>query len=191
MKSANDTKQKLINATREMIDNNGIQSISLREIGNKVQLSRSAIYRHFKSKEDLLSAIVLENFKMLKENICHLINQTDDPICVLVAVLKYYYNFGVNNQEHYSLMFCGEFKKELYPNVYHAAFELFEIVSNCIAKAQEQNRIINKSLKEIAAMSYAFVHGLVLLKFAGHDESEKGLDTPYDLIDSFLGMLAV
>ncbi|MGV8121673.1 MAG: TetR/AcrR family transcriptional regulator [Candidatus Xenobiia bacterium LiM19] len=191
MKSINDTKQKLIDTTRQIIDAGGIHSVSMREIGSKVQLSRSAAYRHFKSKEDLLAAIVLENFKTLKNSICDLINGVDDPLTVLEAVLRYYYDFGVRNREHYRLMFGNQFNKEQYPDIHYTAFEIFEIVSNSIEKAQRQKHVTGKPSKIPAAVAYAFIHGLVELNLAGHYEPEKGLDTPYDLIHSFLDMLQV
>lgn len=191
MKSTNDTKQKLIDVTRQMIDSGGINSVSMREIGKKVQLSRSATYRHFKNKDELLAAIVLENFKMLKKGICELIIEIDDPINTVEAILRHYYDFGVRNREHYRLMFGNELKKEQYPEIYCAAFEIFEIVLTCIEKAQEQKSFIGKPSKELTAIAYAFIHGLVELNFAGHYESEKGLDEPYSLIHSFWGMLQV
>lgn len=191
MKSINDTKQKLIDTTRQIIDTGGIHSVSMREIGSKTQLSRSATYRHFKSKEDLLAAIVLENFKMLKNSICDLINGIDDPVIILEAILRCYYDFGVSHREHYRLMFGNEFKKEQYPDIHYTAFEIFEIVSNSIAKVQRQKHVIGKSSKILAAVAYAFIHGLVQLNLAGHYEPEKGLDTPYDLIHSFLDTLQV
>jgi len=191
MKSTNDTKQKLIDTTKQIIDTGGIHSVSMREIGSKIQLSRSATYRHFKNKEDLLAAIVLENFKMLKKGICDLINETDDSILNLEAILKYYYDFGVRHPEYYRLMFGDEFRKEQYTDIHTTAFEIFEIVSDSIAKAQRQNNVTGKPSKELAAIAYAFIHGLVELNLAGHYESEKGLDAPYNLIHSFLDMLRV
>lgn len=189
MKSMNDTRSKLIETTRQLIDTGGIQSVSMREIGTRIQLSRSATYRHFKSKEDLLATIVLENFKMLKNCICDLINRIDDPVTVLEEIMRCYYDFGVTNKEHYRLMFDSEFNKEQYPDIHYTAFEIFEMVSSCIAKAQAQEKINGTSSSKLAAVAYAFIHGLVELNIAGHYEPEKGLDTPYELIHSFLDTL--
>lgn len=187
----NKTKQKLLNVTREMIDNEGIDSVSMREIGKKVQLSRSALYRHFRNKEDLLAAIVVENFETLRNAIHHLIQDIEEPVRIVESILVVYYDFGVNNHDHYGLMFGREWHKELYPDVYTAAFKTFETVAAFLAKAQEQKCIINKPVKELTAMVYAFIHGLIELKFAGHNESEKGLNDPYSLIKSLLSMIQV
>ena len=63
-KSSNDTKQRLINVTRQMIDANGIDSVNMRDLGEKMNLSRSAVYVYFKNKEDLLAAIATEDFRI-------------------------------------------------------------------------------------------------------------------------------
>jgi AcrR family transcriptional regulator len=189
MNNHNDTKQKLIIVTKQMIDDGNIESVSLREIGKKAQLSRSAVYRHFKSKEDMFSAIVLENFKTLHTDLFNIISETADPVDVLVSLMRHYYHFGISNPEHYNLMFCNRFDKEQYPKVHMAALETFEAVLGCIINAQMQNRIVDKPTKELAALAYSFIHGLVLLNSSGHKEQEKGLDDPHKLIDSFINMI--
>ncbi|WP_238917912.1 TetR/AcrR family transcriptional regulator [Clostridium sp. YIM B02555] len=73
MKNGNDTKQKLIDVTRQMIDKSGINSVNMRDLGKEMNLSRGAVYVYFKNKEDLLAAIVTEDFEMLKSCICKLI----------------------------------------------------------------------------------------------------------------------
>jgi AcrR family transcriptional regulator len=191
MKSSNETKQKLINVTKQMIDTNGIDSVSMRELGKEMELSRSAVYRHFKNKEDLLAAIVTENFETIKSRICQLIDEINDPRKLVYAMLYTYYDFGIKNQEHYQLMFRKQWNKEQYPNMHISAYELFEIIEKCIEKAQAQKCNSRKSTKQLVAMVAAFIHGLVELNSAGHLESEKGLDDPTSLIHSFVDLIFV
>jgi len=69
MKANTDIKRKLVDVTRHMIDTNGIDSVSMRDLGKEMNLSRSAVYRHFKNKEDLLAAITAENFEVINRRI--------------------------------------------------------------------------------------------------------------------------
>jgi AcrR family transcriptional regulator len=191
MKSSNETKQKLIDVTRHMIDTNGIDSVSMRDLGKEIKLSRSAVYRHFKNKDDLLAAIVTENFETIKSCICKLIGEINDPRKLVYAILYTFYDFGIRNQEHYQLMFRKQWNKEQYPNLHISAFELYGIIEKCLEKAQEQKYTISKSPKQLTAMVSAFIVGLVELNSAGHLESEKGLDDPTDLINSFVDLIFV
>ncbi|MDF2961934.1 MAG: hypothetical protein K0S39_3669 [Paenibacillus sp.] len=183
----NDTKQKLIHITRQMIDQLGIDAISMRELGKEMNLSRSAMYRHFKNKEDLLAAIVAENFEMLTGNIRKIIENINDSRKLLYAILYAYFDYGIKNPEHYQLMFRKQWDKELYPDLYYSAFEIFKLVEMCLEKAGN----IRKTPTQSTAIMYAFIHGLVELNSAQHSESEKGLDNPTNLIDSFLDLIFI
>lgn len=189
MKTINETKQNLINVTRQMIDKDGIDSVSMRDIGKEIKLSRSAVYRHFKNKEDLLASVVVENFEILKNHILTLTKRIYEPQKLVYEVLYTYYDFAIKNREHYQLMFGRKWNKEQFPNLYAAAFEIFEIVEKCLGKVLEQECSIRKPIKELTAMVYAFIHGLVELNFSGHSESEKGLDDSISLINSFLELI--
>src|SRR6202034_1661908 len=45
----------LLTAAREILDENGLQAVGLRETARRVGVSATAAYRHFTSKEDLLA----------------------------------------------------------------------------------------------------------------------------------------
>lgn len=183
----NDTKQKLIHITRQMIDQQGIDGISMRELGKEMNLSRSAMYRHFKNKEDLLAAIVAENFEILTSNIREITENINDSRELIYAILYAYFDFGITNQEHYHLMFRKQWDKELYPDLHYSAFGIFKLVEKCLEKAGN----IRKSPTQSTAIMYAFIHGLVDLNFAQHSETEKGLDNPSHLIESFLDLIFI
>lgn len=191
MKSSNDTKQRLIDVTRKMIDTNGVDSVSMRDLGKEMNLSRSAVYVYFKNKDDLLAAIVTENFNTIKSCICQLIEEIDDPRKLVYEILCTFYDFGIKNQDHYPLMFRKQWNKEQYPNLHTSAFQLFSIFEECLAKAREQKCTINKSARQLTAMASAFIFGLVELNSAGHLESKKGLDDPTGLIHSFVDLIFI
>ena len=191
MENGIDTKQKLLDVTRQMIDTNGIDSVSMRDLGKEMNLSRSAVYRHFKNKEDLLASIVTENFDMLISRLRKLTGEIDDPRKLVSEILYTLYDFGIKNYEHYQLMFIKQWDKNQYENLHVSAFELFRIIYNCLEKAHGQKHTVSKSPKQLTAMGSAFIIGLVELNSAGHFESEKGFDDPTGLINSFLDLMFV
>lgn len=191
MNTNNDTKRKLIDVTRHMIDTNGIDSVSMRDLGKEMNLSRSAVYRHFKSKEDLLAAITAENFEVLNRRIDKLMGEIDDPKELIYAVLYTHYDYGISNPEHYRLMSQKQWNKEEYPDLHSSAFKLYELIERCLQKAQERTHTFSKSSRHLTAMIGAFIHGLIELSFAGHLEAEKGFDDPSGLIKSFLDIILV
>jgi AcrR family transcriptional regulator len=55
----------LLAAAREILDENGLQAVGLRETARRVGVSATAAYRHFTSKEDLLASVAAEGFHEL------------------------------------------------------------------------------------------------------------------------------
>lgn len=52
-----DLKTALVMAARNAIERDGIQSLSLRSLAQEIGVARSAPYRHFETKQDLLDAL--------------------------------------------------------------------------------------------------------------------------------------
>ncbi|NRT86322.1 hypothetical protein [Clostridium beijerinckii] len=72
----------------------------------------------FKNKDDLLAAIVTENFDTLKNRISKLIGEINDPKKLVLKSYMHFYDFGIKNQEHYPLMFRKQWNKEQYPTLH-------------------------------------------------------------------------
>ena len=183
---SSETKQTLLRITREMIDSKGVEVVSMRKIGRRAGLSRTALYRHFKNKEALLAAIVTENFEILLMNMVELENNPTDSRQFLVKMLNEYYQFGMGNTEHYQLMFNITWDTETFPELRNVAHAVYKKTAEYVAKALEQGNPSQHTTKEATAIIYAFIHGLVELHMAGHTEEEKGLDDPGLLIDRMI-----
>jgi AcrR family transcriptional regulator len=52
-------------AAREILDENGLHAVGLRETARRVGVSATAAYRHFTNKEDLLASVAAEGFREL------------------------------------------------------------------------------------------------------------------------------
>ena len=57
-----DLRPNLLSAATEMITAGGVESLSLRKLAEKVGVSRTATYHHFKDKHDLLCAVAAQGF---------------------------------------------------------------------------------------------------------------------------------
>lgn len=55
----------LVAAARQILDEDGLQSVGLRETARRVGVSSTATYRHFTSKDDLLASVAAEGFREL------------------------------------------------------------------------------------------------------------------------------
>ena len=55
----------LLAAARQILDEDGMHAVGLRETARRVGVSATAAYRHFTSKEDLLASLAAEGFREL------------------------------------------------------------------------------------------------------------------------------
>ena len=99
-------RQSLLEASMQLLDNEGLDALSLRRLAEQVGVSRQAPYHHFKDKQALLAAIGEEGFALLNQMLARV---TDDPSLSLnerlhQAVLGYL-NFALDHTALYRLMF--------------------------------------------------------------------------------------
>jgi AcrR family transcriptional regulator len=180
------TKQNLLKVTRNLIDTMGVGAISMRVVGRNSGLSRTASYRHFKNKQSLLAAIVVEDFEMLSSTFLELQNKSIHPKQLLAKLLKSYHDFAMKNPEHYQLMFNTEWNKEKFPEIATIAFSVFQKTEEYVNNALKASDSKLHATKEATAILYSFIHGLVELNLIGHRENSKGLGNPKLLIDRFI-----
>lgn len=183
------TRTKLLEVTRELVDAKGVEFVSMREVGRLAGLSRSAIYRHFDSKQSLLAAIVVEDFNLFFSGFNEIKADQKKPTQYLIDLLAFYLRFALKHSEHYQLMFQTKWDSTKYPAIKEAADLVFQFAQNVVSETQ---KVVNSTkLKSIktTAIIFSFIHGLVELHLADHAEKEKGLDKPEELIEQFIETL--
>ena len=62
-------RRALLDEALVTIRDQGVQGLTLREIGARLGVSRSALYRHFADKPALLTAVATEGFRTLREEL--------------------------------------------------------------------------------------------------------------------------
>jgi AcrR family transcriptional regulator len=101
-----DLQSSLIATATTMISENGIEALSLRKLAERIGVSRTAAYHHFKDKNDLLSAIAAQGFTNWKAQAEEIFNNN-----ILTDREKYhtfvhfYVRFATQNSAIYRLMF--------------------------------------------------------------------------------------
>ena len=97
-----DLRSTLLNAANLMLKETGIEGLSLRKLADKVGVSRTAPYHHFKDKNQLLCAIAEQGFVQWQQDAASIFNQAE-----LSAKQKYrqffhgYISYAADNPELY------------------------------------------------------------------------------------------
>jgi len=169
-------KETLIESAFSVCEYEGYEQMSLRSIAKSANVSQTAPYRHFKTKQDLLAEVAKRGFVELKDVLINASDRTkiaEDPQERFLDMGLAYLNFGLEKQNIYDLMNGPECPKDDYPELKTEAQETFAIL---IAVIVELKPGINEAELEMMSIKHwATLHGLVsLLRNKDIAESEWG-----------------
>jgi len=101
-----DLRSSLLKAATKMVNQSGIDALSLRKLAEHVGVSRTAAYHHFKDKNDLLCSVAEQGFILWQHEFEAIFSEEN-----ISDINKYrnfvhgYIHFAINNPSLYELMF--------------------------------------------------------------------------------------
>ncbi len=96
----------LLNAAALMIREEGEAALSMRRLAERVGVSRTAAYHHFRHKQDLLCSVAEEGFRRF-DVLAQSLQGINDIEQYLQRHIRGYVRFALENAEYYDLMFSG------------------------------------------------------------------------------------
>jgi AcrR family transcriptional regulator len=97
-------RTRILDAARELFASEGVESVTMRRIADRIEYSPTAIYFHFRDKEALLKELCECDFRQFAHGFVE-IARIPDPVARLEAAGRAYVAFGLENPSHYRLMF--------------------------------------------------------------------------------------
>jgi AcrR family transcriptional regulator len=163
-----DLERALVDTAVKMIQNEGVQALTLRGVGARLGVSRTALYRHFAHKEALLARVAAEGFKRFHEALASAVaraaKRREDP---LPAMAIAYITFARSNPSHYQTMFSGVLTDwRQYPDLILHADAAFDVLLDTIRAQQKDGRIRAGDPLELAEITWAMSHGIATLGMA-------------------------
>ena len=105
-------REKLVAASLAMVESHGLALFSLRKVAGRVGVSPSAVYRHFRDKEDLLTAIVEDGVvHIVALQARYLSAAGDDPLRQLEAMGLAQIRFAWLYPTHFRLLHMPEYSR--------------------------------------------------------------------------------
>ncbi len=152
-----------------MIDEGGTSSVTMRAIGRRLGVSRSAPYRHFADKSALLVAVAAAGFDRLRERLEAVgAGAPDAAIEQLPHVGEVYVRFALENPGHYRLMYGKEaISREDLPELREVANALFDQLVHIFQSYQRSGTIERQDPRLQAYVAWGAVHGLASLLIEG------------------------
>jgi AcrR family transcriptional regulator len=94
-------RQQILDAARELLVREGYDSLSMRRVAERIDYSPTAIYLHFKDKQELVFSLCEETFAKLVRELEGLAREFPDPMVRLRKGMERYIRFGLKNPNHY------------------------------------------------------------------------------------------
>jgi len=149
----------ILDTARTVFAAEGAGAVTMRQVAERIEYSPTAIYFHFKDKDSLIRELCERDFLQLAQKFAS-IARIADPIEKLRRAAHLYLQFGIDNPNHYRVMFMT-------PEPAGAA-DAYAFLKTIVAEAIEQ-KMFRKDLTDIELVSqtvWAGIHGVVALHIA-------------------------
>jgi AcrR family transcriptional regulator len=164
-----EVRTRILDAARELFAQEGVDSVTMRRIADRIEYSPTAIYFHFRDKEALLSELCACDFRVFAQRFAGAAAIVD-PLERLRAAGHAYIDFGLSHPSHYRLMFMTPKTTESAGDIEkgNPAEDAYAFLTGIIADAIEQKKL-RAGLTDVNLVSqvvWAGVHGVISLEIA-------------------------
>ena len=158
-----DLEAALTAAAGKILEKEGVEALSLREVARRAGVSHSAPYRHFPERESLLAALAAEGFGMLAQA-----QQAAASSGGLRAMGEAYVRFALAHPQRFRLMFGGQVSIAKHARLREVATKTFAGLSGALSARVPEAQ----GARDASIAAWALVHGLAQLLLGDRIGSE-------------------
>ena len=176
------TRRSLLDAAGALLDAGGPDAVTLREVGARAGVSRSAPYRHFADKESLLTALATNAMNELGDRLERLATADDPPEQSLRAALLSLLAIGRTRPHLYRLMFTTPAGDPT--EAARAAERTQDLFLELVGRIVSPRRA-----RHYGALLLTTAHGATSFESSGHFVWDKWQTNAEQLIDTMIALL--
>ncbi|HVH67213.1 MAG TPA: TetR/AcrR family transcriptional regulator [Gemmatimonadales bacterium] len=163
------TRRKILEAARRMFVQRGYEGTTMRAIAAKIGYTPTAIYHHFKDKDELVAELTALDFQAFAQAL-RSTGTEGDPVERLGKIGEAYVDFGLTHPMQYQFIFMMP-RPEHAPNTVAADAYGFlrQTCADVIATGRLRPEFTDPD--ELAQMAWSSVHGLVALQIVKGEDA--------------------
>ena len=170
-----DLRRALIQQALHTILTQGIDRLTLREVGARLGVSRTALYRHFADKSALLAAVAREGFRTLRLQLVEAWTSHGGGVAGFEAMGRAYVQFALTHPSHYRVMFGGSVDASTHDaELAEEAAGAFQALVDALVAQQQSSLVRADDPLQLARFVWATVHGVALLLIDGRIPDSHG-----------------
>jgi len=173
-------RAEILEAAERIFIRDGYQGATIRKIAEEVGVSSTALYMHFRDKDEILLEICGGAISTLLASNSEISERPIDPVARVRMMLDAYMRFGLENPNTYRLAFCAApvevaaQRREVTAELGARCYDRFR---GAVAEIAAQGRLRLGDANAAAFTLWAACHGLVALaigeKHPGPTDREK------------------
>jgi AcrR family transcriptional regulator len=165
------TRQRIAQAARRILDEQGSDAVTMRRVAQRVSITPMAIYRHFKAREDLLTALADAGFQELATKIARkpFSGSVSERLAKMAEI---YLDHALDNPRLFELMFLKARRgARRYPRDFKAGRSpTASLMVQVVREGMASGKFITDNAWEIVFEMGALSHGLIMLYLGGRIE---------------------
>lgn len=159
-----DLREACVVEALAIIEADGPEKLSLREVARRLGVSHQAPYRHFQSRDHLLAEIISRGFDAFAAHLEGAPHHAD-PAAALQSMTGAYLEFAAQHPLHYRLMFGAVLPDaEAHPEMMRKARHTFTLLTDALARLRPQGA---EGVALDALFVWSALHGLVAIRQSG------------------------
>lgn len=185
---ATTTAERLVGSARAMLDEQGLEGLTLRAIARRAGVSHGAPLRHFPTLAALLSAVAARGFRELIAAVdaqIEPLGSTATALDRLAAAGRGYVTFAIGSPGVFTVMFRPERLDVTDPTFAVAGSDSFQQLQDIVGQAQREGFHPDVDVTRLASVMWSSTHGLADLWIRGG--GLPGADATFGL-DEFIAL---
>jgi AcrR family transcriptional regulator len=175
-------RQEILDAARDILAREGYEGLSMRKVAERIDYSPTAIYLHFKNRNDLVFCVCEQLMAGLARELQQVADRHADPLVALEKGLRRYVEFGLKHPQHYQATFGiahghDRAKDARYQAPGTMGMQAFGFLPRIVGECVKQKRLPRVDVHNASCALWAAVHGITSLlivmpsfEWGGRDE---------------------
>jgi len=193
-----DLRRALIDAALRLAEQGGVEGISVREAARLAGVSPGAPFRHFETRDALMTAVAEEAQRRFRVEIDTVLAEApaSDPLSRFRSFGLAYLRWAMRNPAHFEIISTGRyFNHEGAAALSRDNAELIAMIERLLEDALAQGQLRPSDLKTLKVAGRALVYGFARMNLDGHlprwGVADEDIErTAEAVLDLFVGAIA-
>jgi AcrR family transcriptional regulator len=166
-----DLRRGLIEAAIQLAEEGGAEAVSVREAARRAGVSPGAPFRHFESRDALMTAVAEEAQRRFRAEIDAALAEAPagDPLARFRKLGLAYLRWAMRNPAHFEIISSGRyFDHDQAAELSRDNAELIGLTGRLLAEAFAAGQLRSVDLKQVQLAGRALVYGFARMNIDGH-----------------------